>query len=61
MKKFVMISLVGAALSLSACAADGQANYTYENEAPYASERTVGTSGATTTTADTMYSNRQRK
>ena len=48
MKKLLTVSVIGAAMMLSACASqDSSADYSYENQAPYASERTVGTSGAT--------------
>jgi len=43
MRKFFTIALVGTAMALTACAGtDGEADYSYESEAPYADERTVG-------------------
>lgn len=42
MKKVITTLMVGAVLSLAACAADGNADYGYETNAPYANERTVG-------------------
>lgn len=43
MKAFIMTLMLGSALALTACAGtDKNADYTYESQAPYASERTVG-------------------
>jgi uncharacterized lipoprotein YmbA len=43
MKKFMTIMLVGTALALTACSStEKEADYSYETEAPYADERTVG-------------------
>lgn len=46
MKKLVAFVVLGAALAVSACAANGSADYGYETQAPYASDRTVGDHGA---------------
>ena len=46
MKKFVTTLLVGSALALGACAANSDADYNYETQAPYADERTVGSEEA---------------
>ncbi|HIF25731.1 MAG TPA: hypothetical protein EYG18_02700 [Micavibrio sp.] len=46
MKKFVTTMLVGSALTLGACASNGEADYNYETQAPYADERTVGSEEA---------------
>ncbi len=44
MKKLVSLMIIGAAaVTLSACSTDGSADYTYEQKAPFADERTVGT------------------
>lgn len=44
MKKLMTLAMIGAAsLTLAACTADGEADYTYEQQAPFADERTVGT------------------
>ncbi len=44
MRKFVTTLLVGSALSLTACAGtETDADYSYETQAPFADERTVGT------------------
>lgn len=59
MKKIALITVVGSALALSACAAKGSADYSHENQAPYASERTVG--GQPVVKADRVYSKRQAK
>lgn len=64
MKKLIAISLVGSALALSACASKGQtADYSHENAAPYAQERTAGESGAVTTTSrgDRVFKSQQTK
>ncbi len=66
MNKFMTVFAVGAVLALSACAAqNGESDYGYESEAPYASERTVGTEEKsavrTTKKADRMFSKSQRK
>ena len=64
MKKLFTISLIGSALALSACANNGsEGSYAYEQNAPYASERTVGNESAQAQTqrGDTMYRNKQVK
>ncbi|MBI4030453.1 MAG: hypothetical protein HY370_02150 [Proteobacteria bacterium] len=63
MKKLIAISLVGTALALSACASKGKTtDYSYENAAPYAHERTAGEGTATTTTrADRVFKSSQTK
>jgi hypothetical protein len=43
MKKLAAISIIGAALALSACANKQAVDYGYEKQAPYSSARTVGT------------------
>lgn len=53
--------LVGAVLSLAACAADGSADYGYESKAPYADERTVGAETAQPMQAERTFEQRQRK
>ena len=56
MKKVITLMMVGAALSLAACAATkdegGKMTREAESKAPYASERTVG---------DTVFESSQRK
>ena len=42
MKKFASLALIACVMALSACASKGSADYGYETNAPYASERTVG-------------------
>jgi hypothetical protein len=42
MKKIYTISLLAVALAAGACANKKSADYTYETQAPYADERTVG-------------------
>jgi len=63
MKKLIAISLVGTALALSACASKGKnADYSYENAAPYAHERTAGEGAVTTTSrGDRVFRSRQAK
>ncbi len=60
MKKFVMIATVGAALALTACSSNKTADYAYEKQAPYATERTQG-DAVTTTRADNTFSKSQNK
>ena len=48
MKKVIAIAVIGAALGLSACAHKQAVDYGYEKQAPYSSDRTVG---STTTTS----------
>ena len=52
--------MVGSALLLTACAADGQADYSYESQAPYADERTVGDTAAPAP-AERVFEQKQRK
>lgn len=61
MKKVALIAVIGSALALTACASKGSADYAYENNAPYASERTVGADKAPVTKADRVYSSKQAK
>lgn len=44
MKKVITLCLVGTVLALTACANKmrGDTDYSYENQAPYAKDRTVG-------------------
>jgi hypothetical protein len=42
MKKFFTVLLVGSAMSLGACAGNQNADYSYEQQAPFAEDRTVG-------------------
>ena len=61
MRKFMTIALVGVAMSLSACAGtDGEADYSYESQAPYADERTVGAEEAPAP-AERVFERRQMK
>jgi hypothetical protein len=61
MKKFIAISFIcGALLSVAACSANNSsADYNYENQAPYASERTVG--GEQMQSAEPVFSKKQHK
>ena len=59
MKKIVAIAVIGAAMSLSACAHKQAVDYGYEKQAPYSSDRTVGTT--TTTKGDTVFKSAQKK
>lgn len=62
MKKLFTVSVIGAAMMLSACASqDSSADYSYESQAPYASERTVGKSTSGTTKGDAVFKSSQRK
>lgn len=65
MKKILTLCLIGGAFALSACAQNtGTADYSYESQAPYAAERTVGTEeirAVRTKSAETMFNTRQRK
>lgn len=61
MKKVALMMIVGSALALTACASKGGADYAYENQAPYASERTVGKDKAPVRQADVVYSGKQAK
>lgn len=58
MKKFASLALIASVMALSACASKGSANYGYETNAPYASERTVG---AQTKKANKTYKATQMK
>lgn len=61
MKKLITTLMVGSALVLSACAStDTQSDYGYETQAPYASERTVG-SQTEPQQAERVFQQRQRK
>lgn len=60
MKKLITTFLVGSVLALSACAStDGQSDYSYETQAPYAGERTVG--AQTEQQAERVFQRSQRK
>lgn len=59
MKKLIATLMIGSALALTACAADGSADYSYESQAPYADERTVGAQEAAP--AERVFEQRQRK
>ncbi len=62
MRKFITVFMVGAAMALTACAAtDGESDYSYETQAPYADERTVGDEGAESAGAERVFQRRQRK
>ena len=65
MKKIFTVSMVCVALAASACAnTDRNADYTYETQAPYASERTVGdetVTAAPQSSGQRMFESRQRK
>ncbi len=62
MKKIVAITVIGAALALSACANKQAVDYGYEKQAPYASDRTVGTSqAAPATSGTTVFKSKQNK
>jgi hypothetical protein len=59
MKKLVTFCVLGAALAVTACTAQrGDANYGYEQQAPYASERTVGSE---TKSAEPVFQKSQHK
>lgn len=61
MKKFLCMAMAGALLTVSACAnnTDAESDYSYETQAPFADERTVG--GQNVERADTLFRSRQRK
>lgn len=71
MKKILSLALIGAtSVALSACAAHNGTDYGYEQEAPFASERTVGTvphhhadavPAPARTAGDRVFSHSQRK
>jgi hypothetical protein len=61
MKKLVAITVIGAALALSACANKQAVDYGYEKQAPYASDRTVGSQQATTTSGAAVFKSKQNK
>lgn len=75
MKKLMTACVFGSAMALSACVTDSSTvDYSYEKQAPYADERTVGSMGeeevvvvapakakVETKTADRMYDDAQRK
>ncbi len=60
MRKLIAILVMGSALGLTACAADGSADYSYESQAPYADERTVGEEGRPAP-AERVFESKQRK
>ena len=61
MKKFVTTLVLGSALALTACAGtDTEADYSYEAQAPYADERTVGAQEEPVK-AERVFESRQRK
>ena len=60
MKKLIATLMIGSALALTACAADGSADYSYESQAPYADERTVGNE-TPAAPAERVFEQRQRK
>ena len=60
MKKFATIMFVGTALALTACSGtSGESDYSYEQQAPYADERTVGAEESAP--AERVFQARQRK
>lgn len=62
MNKFIATLMVGAALTLSACAGtDHNADYGYESQAPYADERTVGAEDRPAPQPERVFEQRQRK
>ncbi|PJB72710.1 MAG: hypothetical protein CO093_02295 [Alphaproteobacteria bacterium CG_4_9_14_3_um_filter_47_13] len=63
MKKVIATLLIGSALSLTACAnTERSADYGYEQNAPYADERTIGENGKPAPAqADRVFEQRQRK
>lgn len=63
MRSFVTALFVGSCLALSACAGtETEADYSYEAEAPYADERTVGAEPeGSTHDADRVFMEKQRK
>jgi hypothetical protein len=67
MKKLYTISLLAVALAAGACANKKNVDYTYETQAPYAEERTVGDQpvvthdSATQQTSERMFEKTQRK
>jgi hypothetical protein len=62
MKKLAAFTIIGAALALSACANKQAVDYGYEKQAPYASDRTVGTSQpAPAAKGDTVFKAKQNK
>jgi hypothetical protein len=68
MKKLYTISLLAVALAAGACANKKNVDYTYETQAPYADERTVGEQQpvvtqdrATTQNSERMFEKTQRK
>ena len=62
MKKFAVLTVVGAALALSACANKQAVDYGYEKQAPYASDRTVGSTTHTpATSGNAVFKAKQNK
>lgn len=61
MKRFMTIAMVGTVLALSACADNTGADYTYETQAPYASERTAGAVEEKASSGAAVFQKRQRK
>lgn len=60
MKKIMTFSLMGLALGLAACGNTKEADYTYEQQAPFADSRTQGAAEAPVV-ADRVYTRAQRK
>lgn len=61
MKNIVSLAIIGASLALTACSNTGSADYSYESQAPYADERTVGSVETPVKKADTIFQGRQAK
>lgn len=61
MKKFASLALIAAVMALSACASKGSADYGYETNAPYGSERTVGAQKTQAKKATKVYKSSQAK
>lgn len=63
MRKFIATLVLGSAMALTACAAtDGESDYSYETQAPYADERTVGSEEEVVAVkAERVFQKRQRK
>ncbi len=63
MKKLITTLMIGSAMALTACAnTTSEADYSYEANAPYASERTVGAKEeAAKPQAERVFESRQRK
>jgi len=61
MKKLAAITIIGAALALTACSNKQSVDYGYEKQAPYASERTVGEKAPMPAKGDTVFKAKQNK